>query len=109
MCIGVRRLVIINFSRFWRDRQGGVRVGVICICMVIVSFLAFILTWRVTDSIIGVISGMTNDIRVYRVFKLINISAGCVLVGTILLYVVWWVASSFKREDQTYFGGSSWE
>jgi len=92
--------------RVWMgDRSGNVQVGVICIALICVTFIVWLLTWTPVSMLIDVLRTMTDDPQALRIFSLANTSAGILLIGEIFVYVVWWLASSFTREDQTYYGG----
>jgi hypothetical protein len=55
--------------------------------------------------LIDVLKAQTSDPRVLRIFNLANVSAAALLIGEVVVLLVWWVASAFRREDQTYYGG----
>jgi hypothetical protein len=49
---------------------------------------------------------MTTNPRALQVLNaLTDWALGVLLIGEILALLIWWLASAFKREDQTYYGG----
>lgn len=93
-------------QRFLHDKNARVSVGLVCVLLIPVTFIVWLLTWTPVAMMIDAISPLIADPNATRIFNLMNISAAGLLIGEIVLYLVWWLASAFHREDQTFSGGT---
>jgi len=67
--------------------------------------MLWLLTWTPVAMMIDILKTMTVEPRALRIYNLAHVSASALLIGEVVCLLIWWVASAFKREDQTYYGG----
>ncbi len=92
---------------FLRDKHGNVSVALLCIVLIPLTFVAWLVTWTPVAMMIDVIADMTaGNPMAARILSLANVSVAALLIGEIVVYLVWWLASAFRKEDQTYGGGT---
>lgn len=93
-------------QRFLRDEKARVSVGLVCVLLIPVTFIIWLVTWTPVAMMIDAVAALISNPQATRIFNLMNVSAAGLLIGEIVLYIVWWLASAFHKEDQTYSGGS---
>jgi MFS superfamily sulfate permease-like transporter len=92
-------------KQFVADRYGGIRVGVFCIVMIVVTFIVYLVGWTPVGIMIEMLRPSTDNVQALRIYDLVPTVVALALVGSIVGYLIWWVASTARHEDQTYFGG----
>lgn len=85
-----------------KNCMGNMSVAIIAIVTIPVTFLAWIVTWTPIAEMTDILAAMTSSPDALRVYELAHNVAGWLLLAEIITVVVWWIASSFKREGQTY-------
>jgi hypothetical protein len=74
--------------------------------LIIATFIVWLATFTPVLMVIDMLTGLIVVPELNNIIRLCNIAAGAVLICEVAAYLIWMVASAFKQEDQTYFGGS---
>jgi hypothetical protein len=97
------------FKRFFGDCRGSLQVNVLAIVLIIVTFIVWIATFSPIFMVIDRLLELPivyDTARIMSIVRLCNIVAGISLLCEVISYIIWAVASEFKREDQTFaYGG----
>ena len=103
--------VNFRFKRgFIRDCRASMAVAVIAIVTIPLTFIAWLVTWTPIAQMTDMLAAMTTNPDALRVYELAHNVAGWLLIAEVATVIVWWLASSFRQESQTYpkSGGKSY-
>jgi hypothetical protein len=78
---------------------------VLAIVLIFTTFIVWLVTFTPVFIVIDRLVLLTDLPNVANIIKLCNIAAGCCLLCEVISYLIWALASAFKRETQTYYGG----
>lgn len=96
----MKRLV----KQFLEDRRGSLQVTVFASVIIFATFIVWLATFGPVFMVIDQLVTLVNAPQLTNIVRLCNIAAGLCLICEIVACLIWAVASSFKREAQT-FGG----
>jgi len=88
-----------------QNQQGTLRVSILCIIFIIVTFMIWVATFTPVVLVINQLSTLSTAPEVAKIIRLCNIAIGLCLICEITAYLIWMFADAFKREEQSYFGG----
>ena len=93
-------------KRFLDDCRGGLQVNVLAIVFIIATLIIWVATFTPVFMMIDMLLSFTvASPEVLNIVRICNIASGLVLLSEIAAYIIWAIASEFKREDQTFPGG----
>jgi hypothetical protein len=95
----------LSLRRFVGDRRGGLRVSLIGVAMIIVTFMVWLATFSATFMVVDMLTALNSSPEVMRTVRICNIAAGLCLISEIVGYLIWMFVDAFRREEQTYYGG----
>jgi hypothetical protein len=87
---------------FIKDKRANVSVGLMCIILIPITFSAWLVCYMPTAMLIDTLSGMTDNANALNIFNIAKVVCSALLIGEVLTLIVWWLASAFRKEDQTY-------
>ena len=94
------------FKRFLQDKRGIAGVAIVAIITIPLTLMVCLLSWTPVQMMMSVIEPLTTNPDALNIYAMVHTVAGALLVIEIIVILVWWFASSFRREDQTFRRGN---
>jgi integral membrane sensor domain MASE1 len=91
------------FNRLRSDRSGSVASVVVAVVFIFVVFIIWVSTVSPTFYALDMLMEYVDlPIQASTVVRICRISSGLALLCGVIAFVIWAVASAFRREDQTF-------
>lgn len=87
---------------FIGDRRGIAAVAVVAIVMVPLTFMVWLLSYSPVLMMMDVIEPLTSNTDALAIYDEVHTVAAAFLIVEVVAILVWWGASAFRKEDQTY-------
>jgi hypothetical protein len=94
-----------KFKEFLLDTRGSLRVGVVAIVLICATFFVWLVLGAPVSRMIEMLQPMASHPRAERLFTMFDFGMGVILIGEVVALVLWWIISSFRHEEVSYYGG----
>lgn len=87
---------------FSNDRRGIAAVAIVAIIMVPLTFMVWLLSYTPVLMMMDVIEPLTTNVEALAIYDEVHTVVSAFLIVEVIAIIVWWGASAFRKEDQTY-------
>jgi lipoprotein signal peptidase len=93
-------------KRLIHDKRGIAAVAIVAVITIPLTFLVWLISWTPVALMLEVIEPLTTNQNALNIYSMTHTVAGWLLIIEVAVILIWWFASSFRREDQTYRKGN---